>query len=427
MNKQKTIPELVEMERQLSSRYFDLQNQGLQLDLTRGKPSPEQLDLANLLDRDLNNDYLSPDNIDVRNYGQLEGLPSARQLGASLLGVQDTDIIVGGNASLTLMYQYLLSALYWGPLGRNTAWKRNNEHLKFLCVVPGYDRHFTITEDLGFEMINVEMLESGPNMDAVEQLVAADPQIKGIWCVPKYQNPTGHTFSDETVERMSLLGKIAGPDFRIMWDNAYAVHDLYDSSRVLKNIMDCCKTANTQDSVIMFASTSKITRAGSGISFIAASPDNLSHFKKRLSVQTIGSNKVNQLRHVRFLRNFDGIESLMQQHAAIVRPKFEKVIHYLQSHLKDIATWTEPRGGYFLSVNVASGSAKDVVRLAGEAGVKLTPAGATFPYKLDPADINIRLAPTYPNLDELQAAMPVFVTAVQLASVRKLLIQEDKA
>ena len=425
MNKQKTITELVEMERQLSSRYSDLQSQGLQLDLTRGKPSPEQLDLANLLDCDLDNDYLSPDNIDVRNYGQLEGLPSARQLGASLLGVQDTDIIVGGNASLTLMYQYLLSALHWGPLGPTTAWKRNNEQLKFLCVVPGYDRHFTITEDLGFEMINVEMLESGPNMDAVEQLVADDPQIKGIWCVPKYQNPTGYTFSDETVERMALLENIAGPDFRIMWDNAYAVHDLYGSSRALRNIMDCCKTANTQDSVIMFASTSKITRAGSGISFISASPDNLSHFKKRLSVQTIGSNKVNQLRHVRFLKDSDGIESLMQQHAAIVRPKFEKVIQQLQSHLKDIATWTEPRGGYFLSVNVASGTAKEVVKLAGQAGVKLTPAGATFPCKLDPTDTNIRLAPTYPNLEELQAAMPVFVTAVQLASVRKQLIQKD--
>lgn len=406
-------------EQVLAARYAELQNKGLKLDLTRGKPSPEQLTLADSLDGSLNSDYISPDGTDVRNYGGLDGLPAARQLGAALLGVRDTEVIAGGNASLTLMYQYLLNAWQWGVLGSETAWHREQGRLKFLCVVPGYDRHFTITEALGFELINVQMLEDGPDMAEVESLVAEDPLIKGIWCVPKYQNPTGHTFSDATIQRMARLGKVAGPNFRIMWDNAYAVHDLYDDSPTLPNIMDYCRTEGTTDSVILFGSTSKITRAGGGIAFIAASPKNLAQFKTHLAVQTIGPDKLTQLRHVRFLRNLDGIHELMRQHATIVRPKFEQVLKHLDDALTDIASWTRPRGGYFLSVDVPPGTAREVVRLAGEAGVKLTPAGATFPYKRDPDDTNIRLAPTYPTLDEIQSAMPVFVTAVQLASVRQ--------
>ena len=413
---------LAARERKLAAQYTEFQSLGLQLDLTRGKPSPEQLTLSNPLDGGLGDDYLTPDGIDVRNYGGLEGLPSARRLGAALLGVQDTEVIVGGNASLTLMYQYLLGAWQWGPLGPDSAWQREQGPLKFLCVVPGYDRHFTITEDLGFDLINVRMLEDGPDMDDVEQLVANDPLIKGIWCVPKYQNPTGHTYTETVVRRMARLGKIAGPHFRIMWDNAYAVHDLYDDDGpTLVNIMDACRAEGTVDSVVIFGSTSKITRAGGGISFLAASPGNLASFKARLAVQTIGPDKLNQLRHVRFLRDLDGIHALMRRHAAIIRPKFERVLAHLDAGLQRIATWTRPRGGYFLSVDVPHGTARDVVRLAGEAGVKLTPAGATFPYSRDPDDANIRLAPTYPNLEEIETAMPVFVNSVKLAAVRQQL------
>ena len=288
-------------------------------------------------------------------------------------------------------------------------------------MVPGYDRHFTITESLGFEMINVRMLADGPDLDAVERRVTDDPLIKGIWCVPKYQNPTGHTFSDAAVRRLARLGTIAGPNFRIMWDNAYAVHDLYDNPPVLLDILACCREAGTADSVVVFGSTSKITRAGGGVAFLAASQGNLAQFRKHLAVQTIGPDKLNQLRHVRFLPHRAAVAALMRRHAAIMRPKFECVQRHLEAGLTGIAAWTRPRGGYFVSVDVAPGTAREVVRLAGEAGVKLTPAGATFPYGSDPDDTNIRLAPTYPGLDEIEQAMPVFVTAVRLAEVRRRL------
>ena len=377
--------------------------------------------MADGLDDALGHDYLSPDGIDVRNYGSLEGLPSARRLGAALLGVREDEVIAGGNASLTFMYQYLLGAWLWGPLGPDTAWRREAGPLKFLCVVPGYDRHFTITEKLGFELVSVKMLEDGPDMDEVERLVADDPAIKGIWCVPKYQNPTGYTYSDSTVRRLAALGTIAGPNFRIMWDNAYAVHDLYDDPPRLLDIMAACRDAGNADSVVIFGSTSKITRAGGGVAFLAASPDNLAAFRSRLAAQTIGPDKLNQLRHVRFLRDLDGIRALMRQHAAIVRPRFECVLRHLDAGLEGVASWTRPRGGYFLSVDVPPGTAREVVRLAGEAGVKLTPAGSTHPYGRDPEDTNIRIAPTYPSLDELEAAMPVLVTSAKLAAVRQQL------
>ena len=416
-----TMDDLASRERELSAAYARLKDIGLKLDLTRGKPSPEQLALSDDLDTVLGGQYVLDDGTDVRNYGGLTGIREARRLGAELFGVSEELVIAGGNASLTFMHQYLSHALFHGALGAGTAWRDEGEQLKFLCIVPGYDRHFTITADLGFEMINVRMLETGPDMDEVERRVREDPLIKGIWCVPKYQNPTGHTFSDEVVERFARLGTIAGPHFRIMWDNAYAVHDLSDDGDSLADLMDACEAAGTADSVVMLASTSKITRAGAGIAFLACSADNLHHFTKRLSVQTIGPDKVNQLRHVRFLKDRQGIETHMQRHADIVRPKFEAVLEHLASGLDGVATWTRPRGGYFVSVDVPSGTAANVVRLAGEAGVKLTPAGSTFPLGHDPDDSNIRLAPTYPSLAELNQAMPVFVTAIKLAAVRQRL------
>ena len=411
--------DLAAAERALASEYAALQSRGLKLDLTRGKPSPEQLDLSNGLEGALDGADLGAGSPDVRNYGGLDGLPAARRLGAALLGVDEADVIAGGNGSLTFMYQYLLSAWLNGPLGPETAWRRETAQPRFLCIVPGYDRHFTITESLGFEMLNVRMLDSGPDMDEVEKLVAGDPSIKGIWCVPKYQNPTGHTFADDTVRRLARLGAIAGPNFRIMWDNAYAVHDLYDDPPALLNLMECCRAEGTADSVVLFASTSKITRAGAGVAFMAASADNLAQFRKHLGVQTIGPDKVNQLRHVNFLRDIDGIRALMRRHAAIMRPKFERVLGFLEAGLSGAAQWTRPRGGYFISVDVAPGTAREVVKLAAGAGVKLTPAGATFPYGRDPDDANIRLAPSFATLDEIDQAMPVFVAAVKLAAVRR--------
>ncbi len=419
-----TEENLTVQEQQLAAEYDAHCQAGLKLDLTRGKPSPEQLALSDDMETVLDGAFRADDGTDVRNYGGLDGLPEARRLGAQLLGVDPSEVLAGGNASLTLMYQYLACALFHGPLDPNGAWRHETGPLKFLCVVPGYDRHFTVTEDLGFGAINVDMRPDGPDMDAVEELVAADPLIRGIWCVPKYQNPTGYTFSDEVVRRFSRLATIAGPGFRIMWDNAYAVHDLYDDTTELANLMDCCREAGTTDSAVIFGSTSKITRAGSGISFIASSPANLAQFKKHLGAQMIGPDKVNQLKHVRFLQDLGGIKSHMRRHAEIARPKFEAVLRHLDAELEGIATWTRPRGGYFISVDVPTGTARDAIRLAGEAGVKITPAGATYPYGRDPDDANIRLAPTYPNLDELNEAMPVFTAAVKLAAIRSRLIHE---
>ena len=422
---QLTKDDLSGHERELSARHAELCRAQLQLDLTRGKPSVEQVSLSDGLDHVVDGNYLLDDGTDVRNYGGLDGIPPARRLGAALLGAREEEIIVGGNASLTFMYQYLLSAWLCGPLGPDTAWRLEPGTIKFLCVVPGYDRHFTITEELGFELINVPMRPDGPDMDQIECLVAEDPLIKGIWCVPKYSNPTGYTYSDAVVERLAHLGKIAGPNFRIMWDNAYAVHDLDDAPPTLANLMELCRRDGTTDSVVMFGSTSKITRAGAGIAFMAASTANLAHFKKRLAVQTIGPDKLNQLRHVRFLKNLDGTKVHMRRHASIIRPKFELVFRHLADGLgtNGFGSWTTPRGGYFLSFDAPTGLATEIVRLAGEAGVKLTPAGSTFPYGRDPNDANIRFAPTYPSLAELDQAIPIFVTAVQLAVVRQRLAQ----
>ncbi len=414
---------LAARERELTARFEALKDAGLALDLTRGKPGPEQVALSDGLDDTLAGDYRLDDGTDVRNYGGLSGIPEARRLGAELLGVRPDEVLAGGNSSLTLMYEYVLNAWLNGPLGPQTAWRREPGPLRFLCVVPGYDRHFRITESLGFELVNVRIDDGGPDMDRVEALVAGDPRIKGIWCVPKYSNPTGHVYSDAVVERFAQLGRRPGPNFRILWDNAYAVHDLGDDPPVLANLMDRCREAGTADSVVLFASTSKITRAGAGVAFLAASPGNLAAFTKHLGVQTIGPDKVNQLRHVRFLRDAGGIRALMRRQAAIVGPKFEVVRRHLEGGLAPdgLGSWTNPRGGYFLSFEAPPGLAARVVALAGEAGLKLTPAGATFPHGRDPEDTNIRIAPTYPSLDEVDRAMPVFVNAVALAAVRQRL------
>ena len=408
-------------ERELTAVHEGFRSARLSLDLTRGKPSPAQLALSDDLDR-TNGPLAAADGADVRNYGGLDGLPEARRLGAEWLGVCPDEVIAGGNSSLTLMYLYLLNAWLHGPAGPGSAWRESGK-VRFLCPVPGYDRHFAILEELGIEMINVPMRDDGPDMDQVEDRVRSDASIRGIWCVPKYSNPGGQVYSEATVDRLARLAAIAGPHFRILCDNAYAVHDLDDEPPRLTNIMDACRRHRTEDSLVLFASTSKVTRAGAGISFMGGSPATLDWFRRRMQVVTIGPDKVNQLRHVRFLRDMDHVRAHMRKHAAILRPRFDLVFRRLSEALDGTGTgsWTTPRGGYFLSFDARPGLAGEVVGLAARAGVKLTPAGATFPYGRDPDNANIRLAPTFPELTDLDQAMRVFVVCVELASVRQSL------
>ncbi len=408
---------------ELAERYEAFRGENLSLDLTRGKPAKEQLDLSNGLDGILGGFYLLQDGTDVRNYGGILGIPEARSLGGDVLGLPASEVMVGGNSSLTLMYMYL--DFMNNHAGENWADEAaaSGGKCKFLCPVPGYDRHFTICERFDIEMINIPMTESGPDMDKVEALVANDPMIKGIWCVPKYSNPTGYTYSAETVARLAALPLSAGKHFRVMWDNAYVVHHLSDDQDELENVMELARKAGTTDSIVLLASTSKITFAGAGISFLGASEPNIKAFEQFLSAQVIGFDKVNQLRHVRFFGDGDALANHMKQHAAIIGPKFELVLRKLDAAIGDtgIAEWTRPRGGYFISLDTMPGLASEVVRLASDAGVKLTPAGATFPYGVDPEDRNIRIAPTFPSMDQLDKAMDVFVTCIGLASVRNLL------
>lgn len=396
---------------QLQSQYDAFKAAGLKLDLTRGKPSSEQLDLANGLDGILEGFYVLQDGTDVRNYGGLLGIPEARRLGADLIGTHPDNVMAAGNSSLTLMYQYIEHLLKdWDALG--------HESLKFLCPVPGYDRHFTVCEHFNIEMINIDMTESGPDMDQIETLVKEDPAIVGIWCVPKYSNPTGQTYSRETVERFAQLPTFAGSGFQIMWDNAYAVHHISDQPDELEELLKLAKKAGTADHVAVFASTSKITLAGAGVAFMATTPGRLERFEHYLADQTIGFDKVNQLRHVRFLRDAAGIEEHMRKHQVLLKPKFDLVLEKLDAlDGRNIATWTRPKGGYFVSLNTRPGLASEVVALAAGAGVKLTPAGATFPYGRDPQNQNIRIAPTYPSIEELDQAMDVFVTCLELATL----------
>lgn len=415
--------QLEALERDAGARYEAHKAAGLSLDLTRGKPSIEQLDLSSALDETIRGDFRAADGTDVRGYGGLEGITEARALGAELLGVADTEVLAGGNSSLTFMYQYLMHAVFYGVTADHAPWLDMEDGPLFICPVPGYDRHFAICEDLGIGMVSVPMTGNGPDMDRVDALIAEEPRIRGMWCVPRYSNPSGETYGDDTVRRIAGACKRAAPDFRLMWDDAYAVHTLAAEPAPLLNIMDTCREVGAEDKVILFASTSKITFAGGGIAFLAASKTNLDAFKKRLGVSTIGPDKVNQLRHVRFLKNLDGIRAHMQRHAASLKPKFDCVQSHLERALSNrgMGSWTVPQGGYFVSFYTRPGLARAVVELAAGAGVKLTPAGAAYPYGDDPDDMHIRLAPSYPELDAVDQAMQVFVTCVELATVRRRL------
>jgi DNA-binding transcriptional MocR family regulator len=407
---------------ELRERYQRFKAEKLKLDMSRGKPCPEQLDLSQGLMTCLKeDDYRTKDGIDCRNYGGVEGIPEARELLAPILEVDPGSVIVNGNSSLAIMYDMIVRALLLGVPGGNGPWGKLPK-VKFLCPSPGYDRHFAICNQLGIEMITIELNTKGPDMDQVERLVAEDEAIKGIWLVPKYSNPTGITFSDEVVDCFAKM-KTKAPDFRIFWDNAYAVHHLTEQPDQLRNILDACKKAGNPDRVFLFSSTSKISFAGAGLSLMAASENNINWVKKQIIIQTIGPDKLNQLRHVRFFKDFTGIEEQMKRHAAILKPKFDQVLETLEAELggKKIAEWTKPNGGYFISLNTLEGCAKKVVTMAAEAGVVLTGAGATYPYGNDPLDRNIRIAPSFPPLAELKKAMEIVAVCIQLASIEKIL------
>lgn len=420
MNKEQLIAE----KEALLKQYEEFKAKGLKLDMSRGKPAPEQLDLSiDMLLHCLDGDYKSSNGIDCRNYGILDGIPEAKKLFEEMLQIGDDEIIVGGNSSLQLMYDTIIRALHFGVYGGDKPWGKC-EKVKFLCPVPGYDRHFAICESLGIEMIPVQYKSDGPDMDEVERLVSSDEEIKGIWCVPMYSNPTGITYSDEVVRRFAAL-KPAAKDFRIFWDNAYCVHHLSDDHDTLLNIIEECKKAGNPDMVFQFTSTSKISFPGGGLAVIAASKNNIDFIKNQMTVQTIGFDKLNQLRHCKFFKNFDGIKAHMKKHAAIIQPKFSVVLYMLNKEISPlgIGSWVSPKGGYFVSFDAMEGCAKRIVSLAAEAGVVMTGAGATYPYGNDPKDSNIRIAPTFPSVHELRQAMEIFCVCVKLASVEKLLAE----
>ena len=397
--------------------YEELKARNLSLDMSRGKPAPSQIDHANGMLKEMT-DYHTKAGMDVRNYGVLDGIPEMKELFSELLDIPAGQLIVGGNASLNLMFDAVMRLFVFGTMGEKP-WGRLDK-VKFLCPSPGYDRHFTICETLGIEMIPVPMTKEGPDMDMVEELVGSDTSIKGIWCVPKYSNPQGICYSDETVDRLASM-KTAAKDFKIFWDNAYGVHPVFEDVKV-KNIIDACEEAGTKNRPYYFFSTSKITFPGAGVSLIASSDENINEIKKIMGAQTIGYDKVNQLRHVQFFQNAEGLRAHMQVLAECMRPKFETVLKYLNKELAGtgLAVWEEPKGGYFVSVDVYPGCAKEVVRLAKEAGVVLTGAGATYPYKKDPKDSNLRIAPTYPTVEELEQAMELFCVCVKKAALHKL-------
>ncbi len=412
---------LKEEYKKLSEQYAAYKAQGLSLNMARGKPGSEQLDISNdlltVLDKD--SDFKTDDCPDVRNYGGLCGIDEARQLFADLLGVEKKNVFVGGNSSLNMMFDTMACLCEKGCEGQ-TPWGKLPK-VKWLCPAPGYDRHFGVTEYFGFELITVPMTNEGPDMDKVEELVK-DPSVKGIWCVPKYSNPQGITYSDETVRRFAAL-KPAAPDFKIFWDNAYIVHDISDTPDSLLNIFDEVKKTGNEDMVFEFCSTSKITFPGAGVAALATSEKNLELLKQRYNFQTIGYDKINMLRHVKYFGNLQGLLDHMQKHKAVLQPRFDMVTDMLSENLTECgaASWTKPNGGYFVSVDVTDGCAKRVVALCKEAGVVLTGAGATYPYGKDPKDSNIRVAPTYPPTEELKTAMEVFCVCVKLAAVEKLM------
>ena len=409
--KELTRKELLDLQKELLAEYQSQKDKGLKLDISRGKPSKEQLDLSmpmlDVLGSD--SDMHAEDGTDVRNYGLLDGIPEAKKLMGDLMGVDPSQVVARSEL--------------FGVMG-STPWSRLDK-VKFLCPVPGYDRHFAVTEQFGIELINVPILADGPDMDAVEEYVNNDPAVKGIWCVPVYANPTGSVYSEETVKRLAAL-KPAAKDFRIYWDNAYCVHHLFDEeekqAKVL-NILEECEKAGNPDMVYQFCSTSKVTFAGAGVAALSSSPANIADIKSKLQWSTIGPDKINQLRHVRFFKDVNGLKEHMKKHAAIVRPKFEEVLATLERELAEleIAQWSHPLGGYFVSFDAMEGCAKKIVARCKEAGLVLTGAGAAFPYGKDPKDSNIRIAPTMPTLDELKEALELFVICVKLVAVEKLL------
>ena len=418
-----TREELLQEKTELEAEFAKIKEMGLNLDMSRGKPGSDQLDLAMpMLDVLTSKEVIESENgTDLRNYGIVDGIPEAKKLVADMVGVKPEQVIVYGNSSLNIMYDQVARAEMFGICG-NTPWSKL-EKVKFLCPVPGYDRHFAITEDFGIEMINIPMTADGPDMDMVEQYVNNDEAVKGIWCIPKYSNPEGVVYSDETVKRFAAL-KPAAKDFRIFWDNAYAVHHLYEDQQAeILNILELCEQAGNPDMVFEFCSTSKVSFPGAGIAAIATSEANIADIKKRLTIQTIGHDKINQLRHVKFFKDIDGVKAHMMKHAAIIRPKFEMLDELLTREVaaRGIGSWMKPLGGYFISFNALEGCAKEIVAKCKEAGVTMTGAGSPFPYKKDPKDSVIRIAPTYPSVEELEKAAEVFVTVTRLVSVTKLL------
>jgi len=409
--------QLTQYESDLKSAYQRLQEDQLTLDLTRGKPSADQVSIANKLDGILNGNYVSDSGVDTRNYGGPNGLPEMRALGGEILDIPASNVIAAGNSSLMLMYLTALMHYMYGLEGENATWQGMKKP-KFICPVPGYDRHFSICENLGIEMITVPMTENGPDMDTIEALIKSDDEIIGLWCVPKYSNPTGVIYSEETVERIAKLGQIAHPLFRVFWDNAYAAHDLNDQPAPLANLWQLAQSAGTENSIWMFASSSKITFAGAGVAWVAGSDKNLKALQKLLSIAIIGFDKVNHLRHARLFPDMAALRTQMREHARYIRPKFDAVLTSLDVNLSEFGSWTNADGGYFVSFDTAPGLAKKVVSLAADAGVKLTPAGATFPYGNDPEDRNIRIAPTFPKTEDVEKAMEVFCICVKLATVQ---------
>lgn len=415
--------ELLQLKSELEAQFDEVKAKNLKLDMSRGKPSTEQLnlsmDMMDVLKSD--SDLVCEEGVDCRNYGVLDGIAEAKQLLADMMEVPKDNIVIFGNSSLNVMYDTIARSMTHGVMG-STPWAKLDK-VKFLCPVPGYDRHFAITERFGIEMINIPMSESGPDMGMVEEYVSKDASVKGIWCVPKYSNPQGYTYSEETVKRMAAL-KPAAEDFRIFWDNAYVIHDLYDDNKdEIADIISECEKAGNSDMVFEFASTSKVSFPGSGIAALATSANNIADIKKQLTIQTIGHDKLNQLRHVRFFKDINGLKEHMRKHAEFMRPKFEAVESVLEEELGGlgIGSWTEPKGGYFISFEALDGCAKAIVAKCKEAGVKLTGAGATFPYGKDPKDSNIRIAPSFPTPEEMKQAADLFVLCVKLVSVEKLL------
>ena len=427
--KNMSIEELQALKNELEKEFAEIKAKGLKLDMSRGKPAAVQLNLSmkmlDVLGSDAN--LVCEEGLDCRNYGVLDGIKEAKQLLSDMVEVPEENVIVFGNSSLNIMYDTVARSMTHGVMG-STPWCKLDK-VKFLCPVPGYDRHFAITQHFGIEMINIPMTAEGPDMDMVEELVSSDETIKGIWCVPKYSNPQGITYSDKTVQRFARL-KPAAEDFRIFWDNAYCIHHLYeDKQDSLISILKECEEAGNPDMVYMFCSTSKVSFPGAGVAAIASSKANLDFIRKQMTIQTIGHDKINQLRHARFYGDINGMMEYMKKHAEVLRPKFEAVLNVLERELGglEIGSWIKPRGGYFISFDALEGCAKAIVAKAKEAGVVMTGAGATFPYGKDPKDSNIRIAPSFPTPEELEMAADIFVLSVKLVSVEKILAEKQSA